>query len=153
MTRPKHQKRARDEEDEVVSKIKVPKSTKKTTKKAKTTAAASAARKAAEEANGTKYWALSYNRRVNTSKFKGEVLISIRISLGLDHFNALVKATPNISVELNEQGHKTAGIPSTKSAAARPSSSPSSKDGKKEKAAKPKKSNIEATSDEDENEH
>ncbi|EMR69318.1 hypothetical protein UCREL1_3663 [Eutypa lata UCREL1] len=138
MTRPKHQKRARDEEDEVVSKIKVPKSTKKTTKKAKTTAAASAARKAAEEANGTKYWATC-------------------ISLGLDHFNALVKATPNISVELNEQGHKTAGIPSTKSAAARPSSSPSSspssKDGKKEKAAKPKKSNIEATSDEDENEH
>lgn len=59
MTRPKHQKRARDEEDEVVSKIKVPKSTKKTTKKAKTTAAASAARKAAEEANGTKYWAVS----------------------------------------------------------------------------------------------
>lgn len=74
------------------------------------------------------------------------------ISLALDQYNALIKAIPGISAELNEQGHETADIPSAESAAARPSSSSSSKDGKKGKAAKPKKSNIEATSDEDEEE-
>lgn len=60
MARPKNLKRARDNEDEVVSEEEVPKSTKKTTtKKAKTTAAATAIGETAEDADGNKYWAVS----------------------------------------------------------------------------------------------
>lgn len=171
MARPKTLKRARveEEEDDLASEEEVPKSTKKTTKKAKATTAPAAAGEAAEDADGNKYWALSANRRVNISDFKGKTFVNIReyymdmsgnarpgkkgISLGIDQFNAFVKSIPGINAELNEQGHETTDLPSAESAAtARPSSSSSSKDGKKEKAAKPKKSNIEATSDEDEDE-
>lgn len=69
------------------------------------------------------------------------------ISLAMDQYNAFLKAIPEINAQLNEDGHKTADIPSASSAADPPSSSPS--ENKKQKA-KPKKSNIEATSDEDE---
>ncbi|RYP55359.1 hypothetical protein DL768_000114 [Monosporascus sp. mg162] len=75
------------------------------------------------------------------------------ISLSLDQYNSLVKAIPDINAHLNGQGHETADITSGAATAAAPSSSskPSTKDAKENKKQKGKssKSNIEATSEED----
>ncbi|KAK7750894.1 hypothetical protein SLS62_007157 [Diatrype stigma] len=174
MVRTKFSKRLRDEEEDVASEEDT-KPTKKTTKKTKTAAAPAPVGngKSAKDADGNEYWALSNTRRVNISEFKGKVLVNIReyytdaagdlkpgkkgISLPLEQYNALLKSIPSINAQLNEHGHETAEIPSSAESptAGRPSSSSSDKDGKKDgkkQKAKPKskKSNIEATSDEDE---
>ncbi|RYO78717.1 hypothetical protein DL766_009895 [Monosporascus sp. MC13-8B] len=163
----KNLKRSRDveEDDDVASEEETAKPSKKPTKKTETVSAGTSA----QDEEGNTYWPLSNTRRINISEFKGKVLVNIReyytdqtgelrpgkkgISLSLDQYNSFIKAIPDINAQLNEQGHETADITSSAAAAAAPSSSskPSMKDAKESKKQKGKssKSNIEATSEED----
>ncbi|RYP92993.1 hypothetical protein DL770_000867 [Monosporascus sp. CRB-9-2] len=162
----KNMKRSRDvEEDEDVA---GEEEIAKPSKKPKKTKAVSTGTSAQDE-EGNTYWPLSNTRRINISEFKGKVLVNIReyytdqtgelrpgkkgISLPLEQYNSLIKAIPDINAHLNEQGHETADITSGAAATAAPSSSSksSTKDAKENKKQKGKssKSNIEATSEED----
>ncbi|KAG7288525.1 hypothetical protein NEMBOFW57_004878 [Staphylotrichum longicolle] len=112
-----------------------------------------------KDAEGNSYWEVGSNRRISASQFKGATLINIReyytapdgdlrpgkkgISLSLDQYKALLKIIPELNAELRAQGHEVgdASADGTSSAlvkAERPAKS------------KPKKSNIDATSDEEE---
>ncbi|KXJ91056.1 transcriptional Coactivator p15-domain-containing protein [Microdochium bolleyi] len=140
------------------------KQTAKPTKKAKTSTATSG-----KDDEGNSFWTLSANRRVGISNFKGKVLINIReyytdaagdmkpgkkgISLSLEQYASLVNAIPSLNAELAEQGHD---VPDTRAGALSKAVAHSSDEDedetpvdKKKAPKKAKKSNIEATSDEE----
>ncbi|KAK8125545.1 rna polymerase ii transcriptional coactivator [Apiospora kogelbergensis] len=155
-------KRSRRDDDSD-SEAEAPKPT-KTTKKAKTgNAVNDAAGGADKDAEGNSFWPLTATRRVVISEFKSKPLISVReyytdgagemkpgkkgISLTLDQWNSLMKATAEVNAELSAKGHavtnpSSSGAPAASTSAARPSEKG---DGRK----KSKRANIEATSDEE----
>ncbi|KAL4986858.1 transcriptional Coactivator p15-domain-containing protein [Aspergillus falconensis] len=124
-----------------------------------------AARK--EDSNGDSYWEISKMRRVTISSFRGKTMVNIReyyekgdeelpgkkgISLPIDQFSALLTLLPEIETALQEKG---VSVP-------RPNyidqGTNSDGDDKEEDStdelsrARPSRKNIEATSEEDENE-
>jgi hypothetical protein len=150
-------KRSRRDEDEAPSEDDdIPKSTTKTSKKTKTAGEG----ESGKDAEGNPFWTLSNTRRVGLSEFKGRTFVNIReyytdaagdlkpgkkgISLPLEQYSALLAAVPAINTHLREQGHDLSDVPSG------PPIAPRSESPTKEKKQKPKKANIEATSDEDE---
>ncbi|KAI9035019.1 PX domain protein [Aspergillus affinis] len=116
------------------------------------------------DSNGDKYWEISKMRRVMISTFRGKTMVSIReyyekdgqelpgkkgISLPLDQYASLVTLLPEIEVVLKEQGQSIPRPEYTSSDSRRMEGCDSEDD--EELADLPKK-NIEATSDEDEDE-
>ncbi|KAL4980041.1 transcriptional Coactivator p15-domain-containing protein [Aspergillus desertorum] len=119
-----------------------------------------------EDKNGDSYWEISKMRRVTISSFRGKTMVNIReyyekdgeelpgkkgISLPIDQFSALLTLLPEIETALQDKG---ISIP-------RPNyidqSTTSGSDDKEDSTdelskARPSRRNIEATSDEDENE-
>ncbi|KAL4735143.1 transcriptional Coactivator p15-domain-containing protein [Aspergillus similis] len=119
-----------------------------------------------EDSNGDSYWEISKMRRVTISSFRGKTMVNIReyyekdgeelpgkkgISLPIDQFCSLVTLLPEIEIALQEKG---LSIP-------RPDyiDQGTNSDGNDRKdstdglpRARPSRENIEATSDEDENE-
>ncbi|KAL4819047.1 transcriptional Coactivator p15-domain-containing protein [Aspergillus spinulosporus] len=119
-----------------------------------------------EDSNGDSYWEISKMRRVTISSFRGKTMVNIReyyekdgeelpgkkgISLPIDQFSSLVTLLPEIEIALQEKG---LSIP-------RPNyidqgtnidsnDKTDSTDGLQR--ARPSRENIEATSDEDEDE-
>ncbi|KAL4768922.1 transcriptional Coactivator p15-domain-containing protein [Aspergillus nidulans var. acristatus] len=119
-----------------------------------------------EDSNGDSYWEISKMRRVTISSFRGKTMVNIReyyekdgeelpgkkgISLPIDQFSSLVTLLPAIEIALQEkglsiprpnyidQGTNTGGNDKKDSTDGLP-------------MARPSRENIEATSDEDENE-
>ncbi|KAI1344746.1 transcriptional Coactivator p15-domain-containing protein [Xylariaceae sp. FL0016] len=129
-------------------------SSKKKSKKPKTDS------NSGKDAEGNSFWALSNNRRVTISDFKGKTFVNIReyytdasgdmkpgkkgITITPEQYNAFLEAIPAINAALSKKGFETSDISSVMA------ETKSSTTVKKEKA--PKKSNIEATSDEEEDE-
>ncbi|KAK1141372.1 hypothetical protein N8T08_009163 [Aspergillus melleus] len=116
------------------------------------------------DSNGDKYWEISKMRRVTISTFRGKTMVNIReyyekdgqelpgkkgISLPLDQFASLVTLLPGIEVVLKEQGQSVPRPEYTSSDSRRTGGYGLA--GDEESADLPKK-NIEATSDEDEDE-
>ncbi|CAK7266587.1 hypothetical protein SEPCBS119000_002106 [Sporothrix epigloea] len=119
-----------------------------------------------EDQDGNAYWELSKMRRVGISHFQNATLINIReyyesagqmrpgkkgISLSLEQYKALIRAIPDINaalgvddVAVGDAGGGGGGGTATDEVSAR-AVAPA----KEKKAKAPKKSNIEATSDED----
>ncbi|KAK4131167.1 PC4-domain-containing protein [Trichocladium antarcticum] len=137
----------------------VSKRAKKGAKPAKPTKPAKSDAEKTTDTDDKKYWELGKNRRVSTLQFKGSTLVSIReyygapdgelkpgkkgIALSLDQYKEFLAAIPEINEELRSQGHAV-GDP--------PASAPGGvlvKTEKPKESAKPKRSNIEETSDED----
>ncbi|KAI1840628.1 hypothetical protein JX265_004517 [Neoarthrinium moseri] len=160
MAGPKSAKRVRDSDDESDNDIQT--KTTKATKKAKT---GSADVETGNDGDGNPWWSLSGKRRVAVSEFNKKPYVNIReyyddkssgelkpgkkgISLPLEQYNALLKAIPAINAHLASQGLEVADIPSSGPSAS--SSSAVEKAAPREKKAK--RANIEATSDEDEDE-
>lgn len=132
----------------------------KPTKKSKSSSASNGTGKG-KDSDGNSYWELSAKRRVTTSKFKNNTFVNIReyyeadgemrpgkkgISLSVDQYKAFLKAIPAINAELQRDGHKidkieVADIPDADEEPRPTKSKPSKKPSKK--------SNIEATSDEE----
>lgn len=150
----KSKKRARDDGDDD-SDMEVDTKPTKTTKKVKT---GGADLDSGKDDQGNSWWGLSHTRRVGLSEFKKKPYVNIReyyeaagvmkpgkkgISLTVEQYNALLKAIPAINAELSAQGHDVAEIPSGPAL-----SSGVQKSTTKEKK-KPTKANIEATSDEE----
>ncbi|KAI4601001.1 hypothetical protein KJ359_013166 [Pestalotiopsis sp. 9143b] len=150
----KSAKRVRPGDDD--SDVEVDTKPTKTSKKAKTN---SGDVESGKDADGNSWWSLSGKRRVGISEFQKKPYVNIReywtdnegtmkpgkkgISLPLEQYNALLKAIPAINAELISQGLDVAEIPS--GAPSKSSEKPSSDN-------KSKKSNIEETSDEEEDE-
>ncbi|KAK8089865.1 transcriptional Coactivator p15 [Apiospora hydei] len=137
----------------------------KTTKKVKTGKNVNEADGGADkDAEGNSFWPLTATRRVAISEFKGKPLISVReyytdaagemkpgkkgISLTLDQWNNLMKATADVNAELSAKGH-TVTDPSSSSSAPAASKSTTKPSKDSDKLKKSKKANIEATSDEE----
>ncbi|KAK8139610.1 hypothetical protein PG984_000733 [Apiospora sp. TS-2023a] len=137
----------------------------KTTKKVKTGKNANEAEGGVgKDAEGNSFWPLTATRRVVISEFKGKPLVSVReyytdaagemkpgkkgISLTLDQWNNLMKASGEVNAELSAKGHAVTEPSSSSSApVASTSAAKPSKDSDKQK--KSKRANIEATSDEE----
>ncbi|KAH8879990.1 transcriptional Coactivator p15 family protein [Thozetella sp. PMI_491] len=112
-----------------------------------------------KDADGNSYWEIAPKRRVGISNFKNNTFINIReyyeadgqmkpgkkgISLSIEQYQALLQAIPAINAQLRNAGvavedPQPAGPP----VEAKPKTEPQAK------VARSKKSNIEATSDED----
>ncbi|AEO55885.1 hypothetical protein MYCTH_2300175 [Thermothelomyces thermophilus ATCC 42464] len=106
------------------------------------------------DAEGNPYWEIGNNRRIGSSKFKGSTLVNIReyytapdgelrpgkkgISLTLEQYKALLRVIPELNEQLRSQGHDVGSIPAAEAGAS------------VVKRAKPQKPNIDATSDEEE---
>ncbi|KAL2260110.1 hypothetical protein VTK26DRAFT_6001 [Humicola hyalothermophila] len=113
------------------------------------------------DAEGNTYWEVGNNRRVSSSQFRGATLINIReyytapdgelrpgkkgISLSLEQYKALLKVIPELNEELRAQGHAVDNPPASGSGSALVELEATKK-------SKPKKSNIEETSEEEEEE-
>jgi len=113
----------------------------------------------------SKFWELSSSntpRRVEISEFKGSKLVNIRefyqkddeylpgrkgISLSIDQYKAFVKAIPAINASLRSQGIEIEGSEEVEAAESEEEVKPKRKT--KAKAIEEEKSNIEATSDEE----
>ncbi|KAL6239171.1 hypothetical protein BDW75DRAFT_227319 [Aspergillus navahoensis] len=124
-----------------------------------------AARK--EDLNGDSYWEISKMRRVTISSFRGKTMVNIReyyekdgeelpgkkgISLPIDQFSALLTLLPEIETALEEKG---VSIPRPDYINQGTNSDGDAKDeGSTDELlrARPLRKNIEATSDEEENE-
>ncbi|KAK4038284.1 transcriptional Coactivator p15-domain-containing protein [Parachaetomium inaequale] len=114
------------------------------------------------DAEGNPYWEIGNNRRIGSSQFKGATLVNIReyytapdgelrpgkkgISLSLDQYKALLKVIPELNEQLRSQGHQ---VDSTTAAGA---SNALVKADEPPKAKKSQKANIDATSDEEDDE-
>ncbi|KAK8873866.1 transcriptional Coactivator p15-domain-containing protein [Apiospora arundinis] len=158
-------KRSRRDDDSD-SEAEAPKPT-KATKKVKTAKVANEATGGADkDAEGNSFWPLTTTRRVVISEFKGKPLISVReyytdaagdmkpgkkgISLTLDQWNSLMKATTEVNAELSAKGHAVTDPSAGNAPAASTSTTKPSKESDKQK--KSKRANIEATSDEEDDE-
>ncbi|KAK7969460.1 RNA polymerase 2 transcriptional [Apiospora saccharicola] len=136
----------------------------KTTKKVKTGKNANEAEGGVDkDAEGNSFWPLTATRRVVISEFKGKPMVSVReyytdaagemkpgkkgISLTLDQWNNLMKASGEVNAELSAKGHAVTEPSSSSAPVASTSAVKPSKDSDKQK--KSKKANIEATSDEE----
>jgi hypothetical protein len=123
-----------------------------------------------QDQEGNVYWELSKMRRIGIAHFRSTTLINIReyyesggqmrpgkkgISLSLDQYKALVRAIPDINAELQRDGvavndaEDDAGGEAAGGGGEGPSVALAAAAPRKDKAKAPKKSNIEATSDED----
>ncbi|KAF6825391.1 transcriptional Coactivator p15 [Colletotrichum musicola] len=136
--------------------------TSKPTKKTKTSSKPADAETSGVDSSGNPFWDLSNKRRVNISQFNKATLVNIRefyekdgellpgkkgISLSVAQYEALVKAMPAINAKLRALGHNVADA-SGDDAGAAVEAVPklaAAKDAK----SKAKRSNIEATSDEE----
>ncbi|KAI2625894.1 PC4-domain-containing protein [Hypoxylon sp. NC1633] len=164
MGRTKNLKRSRredDEEDDVSSEQEV-KSSSKPNKKTKKSGAAGGVPDSGKDDDGNSFWSLGGTRRATISPYNGKTYINIReyytdasgslrpgkkgIMLGLESYNKLLDVIPSINAELQEDGHETTVI-STSAPAREP---PAKAQPKKVKSKA--KANIEATSDEEEDE-
>ncbi|KAI0024179.1 PC4-domain-containing protein [Xylariomycetidae sp. FL0641] len=157
MVRTKPTKRARDDEQ---SSEEEPARPTKTTKTKQTQS--SSAGENGKDSDGNLWWGLSNNRRITISDFKGKKYVNIReyytdasgemkpgkkgIMLNLDQYNALLLAMPAVNSELEAQGHELPDL------SAAPSTSEKKDKGDKKKTKMEKKANIEATSEEGEDE-
>ncbi|KAL1901985.1 hypothetical protein Sste5346_001691 [Sporothrix stenoceras] len=163
-------KRAHSDEDGVAGKLakKSVGSDVAASKAKKKSSSASGVPPKGQDQEGNVYWELSKMRRIGIAHFRSTTLINVReyyesggqmrpgkkgISLSLDQYKALVRAIPDINAELAKDGvaisdaeddDAAAGDAGEGPSVALPVAAP-----KKEKAKAPKKSNIEATSDED----
>ncbi|KAK8048782.1 transcriptional Coactivator p15 [Apiospora phragmitis] len=161
----KNAKRSRRDDDSD-SEAEVAKPT-KTTKKVKTGKNADVTEGGVDkDTEGNSFWPLTATRRVVISEFKSKPLISVReyytdaagemkpgkkgISLTLDQWNNLMKATTEVNAELAAKGHAVTDPSSSSAPAASTSAAKPSKDS--DKLKKSKKANIEATSDEEDEE-
>ncbi|KAL1835790.1 hypothetical protein VTJ49DRAFT_6054 [Mycothermus thermophilus] len=113
-----------------------------------------------KDAEGNPYWEIGKNRRIGFSEFKGSTLVNIRefytapngelkpgkkgISLTLEQYKALLKVLPELNASLQAEGHDVGSLPSG------PGGTDEAASSKATKANKPKRSNIDATSEEDE---
>ncbi|KAL0942620.1 RNA polymerase II transcriptional coactivator [Colletotrichum truncatum] len=146
--------RGDSEEDDIL--------TSKPTKKTKTSNSAGDG-SAGVDKDGNQYWDLSNKRRVGVSQFNKTTLVNIRefyekdgemlpgkkgISLSVAQYEALVKSIPAINAKLRELGHE---VGNAEEGDGLPTVVDSSKAVTKENKSRPKKSNIEATSDEESN--
>ncbi|CEJ82489.1 hypothetical protein VHEMI02549 [[Torrubiella] hemipterigena] len=129
----------------------------KTSKKTKNVAAAAAP--AGKDDEGNPFWDLSNKRRVGVSQFKNMCLINIReyyekdgkllpgkkgISLSLEQYTTLVRAIPGINAHLRSLGqlaNTSDDVDDDDAAASKPS---------RKAKTKAEKANIDATSDEEE---
>ncbi|KAJ5888820.1 RNA polymerase II transcriptional coactivator KELP [Penicillium taxi] len=115
------------------------------------------------DSNGDRYWELSKMRRVTVSEFRGKAMVSVReyyekdgkelpgkkgISMPLDQFSALVKLLPELETALQDQFSESLPRPAYGAKA----ESKNDEDQDRSGDASPSKQNIEATSDEDEDE-
>ncbi|EXF82701.1 hypothetical protein COL5a_003121 [Colletotrichum fioriniae] len=138
-----------DSEDEVITK------SNKKTKTAKNGASTDGVDK-----DGNPFWDLSNKRRIGLSQFKNTTFVNIRefyekdgdmlpgkkgISLTVPQYEALVKAMPAISEKLRAMGHDVEDVEEDGGA---PTAVEAPKPAAKDKS-RAKKSNIEATSDEE----
>ncbi|CEL01548.1 hypothetical protein ASPCAL01129 [Aspergillus calidoustus] len=138
------------------------------TKKAKNNAASrSGGLSRREDANGESYWEISKMRRVTISTFRGKTMVNIReyyekdgqelpgkkgISLPTDQFSALVALLPDIETALQEKG-VSISRPNYAGQRATFGADEEEEDSTDELSAPgPTRKNIEATSDEDEEE-
>ncbi|KAL2159129.1 hypothetical protein VTH06DRAFT_2888 [Thermothelomyces fergusii] len=112
--------------------------------------------KKGRDAEGNPYWEIGNSRRIGCSKFKGATLINIReyynapdgelrpgkkgISLSLEQYKAVLRAIPELNEQLRSEGHDVGSMPTAEEGAFAG------------KRAKPQKANIDATSDEEEEE-
>ncbi|TVY33659.1 putative RNA polymerase II transcriptional coactivator [Lachnellula occidentalis] len=130
-------------------------------KKSKKAASASTAKASSE----SKFWELSSSntpRRVEISEFKGSKLVNIRefyqkddeylpgrkgISLSIDQYKAFVNAIPAINASLRSQGIEIEGSEEVEAAESEEEVKPKRRS--KAKAKEEEKLNIEATSDEE----
>ncbi|KAL2811167.1 transcriptional Coactivator p15-domain-containing protein [Aspergillus granulosus] len=119
-----------------------------------------------EDSNGDSYWEISKMRRVTISSFRGKPMVNIReyyekngeelpgkkgISLPVDQFSALMTLLPDIETALQEKGVSVPRPNYTGQGAA--SGGDEEEDSTDELSAPgPTRKNIEATSDEDEDE-
>ncbi|KAK1654204.1 transcriptional Coactivator p15 [Colletotrichum phormii] len=138
-----------DSEDEVITK------SNKKTKTAKTGGS-----KDGVDKDGNSFWDLSNKRRIGLSQFKNTTFVNIRefyekdgdmlpgkkgISLTVPQYEALVKAMPAISEKLRAMGHDVEDVEEDGGAStAIEAPKPAAKE-----MSRAKKSNIEATSDEE----
>ncbi len=103
-------------------------------------------------------------RRIGISHFRNNTLINIReyydsagqmrpgkkgISLSLDQYKALIRAIPDINAALREDGVAMSDAEDDDVVDSKPATKEKKEKKEKKAAAAPKKSNIEATSDED----
>ncbi|KAI1176540.1 transcriptional Coactivator p15-domain-containing protein [Nemania sp. FL0916] len=148
-------------QDDASSDAEIAKPSKKTKTKTNTAAEADAGK----DSEGNSFWALSATRRVVLQEFKGNTFVNIReyydnngelrpgkkgIMLSLEQYNALLGAIPDVNAELQSKGFQVSSTPADapSSSALEPvTESPSKKERKRKK-----KMNIEATSDEEEDE-
>ncbi|KAK3402829.1 transcriptional Coactivator p15-domain-containing protein [Sordaria brevicollis] len=119
--------------------------------------------------DGNTFWELGNNRRISSSAFRNATLINIReyynadgkmmpgkkgISLSLAQYQNLLKVIPQLNADLRKQGHAIED-PEFAEVAEKtddPVETPQVKalESKKENKKKPRKSNIDVTSDEEE---
>jgi hypothetical protein len=125
------------------------------------------------DSNGDVYWELSRLRRVTVSTFKGKTMVSIReyyekdkqelpgkkgISMTIDQFNSFIRLLPDIETTLSEKGETVPRPTYAGQDGELDRSNEAEKDVESPRAAKTKdsaavsKRNIEATSDEEEEE-
>ncbi|CAK7211770.1 hypothetical protein SBRCBS47491_001228 [Sporothrix bragantina] len=121
-----------------------------------------------QDQEGNAYWELSKMRRIGIAHFRSTTLINIReyyesggqmrpgkkgISLSLDQYKALIRAIPDINAALRDDGVAISDAEDDEDGGAATGAGESSSKvtaaSKEKKAKVPKKSNIEATSDED----
>ncbi|KAF2753624.1 PC4-domain-containing protein [Pseudovirgaria hyperparasitica] len=115
------------------------------------------------DSKGEPYFELAKMRRVTVSEFKGKALVNIReywekdgdllpgkkgISLTIEQYTALLESIPGIEALLKKQGEDVPRVSYDEPATSKADDAEDEKD--KEESPKPSKSNIEATSDEDE---
>ncbi|KAI1497086.1 transcriptional Coactivator p15-domain-containing protein [Biscogniauxia marginata] len=161
MGKTKNLKRSRrdDEDEDVSAEEEVITKSRKKTKKTKT----SEATNSGKDSDGNSWWSLGGTRRITISGFKGKTYVNIReyysdasgdlkpgkkgIMLTPEQYNALLESIPAINAELQSKGHETPDISSNTAAPESPKKSTP-----KDKTAKKKKANIEATSEEDDDE-
>ncbi|KAL2787477.1 transcriptional Coactivator p15-domain-containing protein [Aspergillus keveii] len=121
-----------------------------------------------EDANGDSYWEISKMRRVTISTFRGKTMVNIReyyekdgqelpgkkgISLPMDQFSALVTLLPDIETALQEKGVSIPRPNYVGQGATSSADEEEEEDSTDELSAPgPPRKNIEATSDEDEEE-
>ncbi|KAF7560470.1 hypothetical protein G7046_g3662 [Stylonectria norvegica] len=130
----------------------------KASKKAKNSASADGGD--GKDDDGNPFWELSNKRRVGVSQFKKATFINIReyyekdgntdkdvqgISLSIEQYTALLKAVPGINAALRELGQAVSDPEESNQLAV-----VTKPDASKKEKSKPSRSNIEATSDEDE---
>ncbi|KAK1836323.1 transcriptional Coactivator p15-domain-containing protein [Podospora conica] len=175
-------RQASDSEAEVASPVAKKVKVKKTsTKEATPSKPAPAPAKTVEkntDAEGNAFWELGNKRRLGFASYKNTLLVNIReyyelngdhkpgkkgISLTLDQYRALVQAVPQLNETLREAGHAVADPVASPAASTDggatltaesppPAESTSSKKKKSVKREKARKANIDATSDEDDEE-